>query len=376
MRRFRALIKKEIIQMLRDRRTLIFIFIMPILQLLLLGYANSTEIKNVPTVVFDQSKSVSSRNLLDSFLATGYFSYDYIAYSAVDVSNDIDSGKAKVGIVIPPTYDSDLVAGRPAQVSVLIDGSDPTIASAVLTASTLAGQSHGTAIRLQQLSVRGAAGAGSASPVDVRTDVLYNPDLLGSYNMIPGLIAMILFQTATSLTALAIVRERERGTIEQLIVTPIRNWELILAKIIPYIFVSFANMLLILVVGTLWFGVPIRGSLTLLFLMTGLYLLPTLGLGLLISTFAKTQQQAQLMTMPIMLPSMMLSGFLFPVSTLPVFLQFVGNLLPLTYFIYILRSVVVKGVGLDMILPQTFALAFFAFLLLGLASLRFRKTLD
>ena len=376
MRRFRALIKKEIIQMLRDRRTLIFIFIMPILQLLLLGYANSTEIKNVPTVIFDQSKSVSSRNLLDSFQATGYFSYDYIAYSAVDVSNDIDSGKAKVGIVIPPTYDSDLVAGRPAQVSVLIDGSDPTIASAVLTASTLAGQSHGTAIRLQQLSVRGAAGAGSASPVDVRTDVLYNPDLLGSYNMIPGLIAMILFQTATSLTALAIVRERERGTIEQLIVTPIRNWELILAKIIPYIFVSFANMLLILVVGTLWFGVPIRGSLTLLFLMTGLYLLPTLGLGLLISTFAKTQQQAQLMTMPIMLPSMMLSGFLFPVSTLPVFLQFVGNLLPLTYFIYILRSVVVKGVGLDMILPQTFALAFFAFLLLGLASLRFRKTLD
>jgi len=375
MRRFRALIKKEIIQMLRDRRTLIFIFIMPILQLLLLGYANSTEIKNVPTVIFDQSKSVSSRSMLDAFRATGYFSFDYIAYSAMDVSNDIDSGKAKVGIIIPPGYDSDLVAGRTAQVSVLIDGSDPTTASSVLTAATLAGQSHGTNIRLQQLAARGAGG-GSASPVEVRTDVLYNPDLLGSYNMIPGLIAMILFQTATSLTALAIVRERERGTIEQLIVTPIRNWELILAKIIPYIFVSFANMILILVVGTFWFGVPIRGSLTLLFLLTGLYLLPTLGLGLLISTFAKTQQQAQLMTMPIMLPSMMLSGFIFPIATLPVFLQFVGSLLPLTYFIYILRSVVIKGVGLDMIMPQTLALAFFAILLLGLASLRFRKNLD
>jgi ABC-2 type transport system permease protein len=376
MRRFRALIKKEIIHMLRDRRTLIFIFIMPILQLLLLGYANNTEVRDVPTVLFDQSKSPASQSLLDAFRATGFFSYDYIAYNEADVNKLIDGGTAKVGIIIPPTYASDLLAGRTAEVSVLIDGSDPTIASAVLSASTLAGQSHGTTIRLQQLALHGALAGTSASPVDVRTRVLYNPDLLGSYNMIPGLIAIILFQTATSLTALAIVRERERGTIEQLIVTPIRNWELVLAKIIPYIFVSFANMLLILLVGTFWFGVPIRGSLTLLFLMTGLYLLPTLGLGLLISTFARTQQQAQLMTMPIMLPSFMLSGFLFPVSTLPVVLQLVGNLLPLTYFIYILRSIVIKGVGLELILPQTIALAFFAFLLLGLASLRFRKSLD
>lgn len=376
MRRFRALIKKEIIHMLRDKRTLIFLFIMPILQLLLLGSVNNTEIKNVPTVIFDQNKSQASRAMLDAFQSTGYFSFDYIAYSAADVTKLIDSGTAKVGIIIPPSYNSDLLAGQTAQVSVLIDGSDPTTASAVLSAATFAGQAHGTSIRLEQLALRGALSGSSASPVDVRTRVLYNPDLLGSYNMIPGLIAMILFQTATSLTALAIVKERERGTIEQLIVTPIRNWELILAKIIPYIFVSFANMILILFVGMAWFGVPLRGSLTLLFLMTGLYLLPTLGIGLLISTYARTQQQAQLMTMPIMLPSMMLSGFLFPVSTLPVFLQFVGNLLPLTYFIYILRSIVIKGVGLDMLIPQTLALIFFAFLLLGLASLRFRKSLD
>ena len=376
MRRFRALIKKEIIHMLRDRRTLIFIFIMPILQLLLLGSVNNTEIKNVSTVVFDQNKTQASRSMLDAFQSTGYFSYDYIAYNEADVTRLIDAGTVKVGIIIPPTYDTDLLSGRTAEVSVLIDGSDPTIASAVLTAATLAGQSHGTAIRLDQLALRGGLSGSSASPVDVRTRVLYNPDLLGSYNMIPGLIAIILFQTATSLTALAIVKERERGTIEQLIVTPIRNWELILAKIIPYIFVSFANMILILVVGTVWFGVPIRGSLMLLFLMTGLYLLPTLGIGLLISTYARTQQQAQLMTMPIMLPSMMLSGFLFPISTLPVFLQFVGNLLPLTYFIYILRSIVIKGVGLDLILPQTIALSVFAVVLLGLASLRFRKSLD
>jgi ABC-2 type transport system permease protein len=215
-----------------------------------------------------------------------------------------------------------------------------------------------------------------ASPVDVRTRVLYNPDLLGSYNIVPGLVAMILFQTATSLTALAIVKERERGTIEQLIVTPIRSWELIVAKIIPYILVSFANTILIMAVGTFLFGVPLRGSIILLFSLVGLYLLPTLGLGLLISTSAKTQQQAQLMTMPIMLPSMLLSGVFFPISSLPFFLQLLGKLLPLTYFVIILRSIVIKGVGLNMILPEVTALTVFAILLLGLAARRFQKTLD
>jgi len=375
MRRFRAMIKKEILHMLRDPRTLIFIFIMPVLQLLLLGYANNTDVKNVPTVIFDQSNSQASRALLESFKVTGYFSFDYVASTDADVNNLIAAGKVKVGITIPPDYNSNLLSGNTAQVSVLIDGSDPTTAGAVLSAATLAGQAHGISLRIQQLALAGASGAG-VSPVDVRTRVLYNPDLLGSYNLVPGLIAMILFQTATSLTALSIVRERERGTIEQLIVTPIRNWELILAKIIPYILVSFADMLLILLIGTLWFGVPIRGSLWLLFAMTGLYLLPTLGLGLLISTFARTQQQAQLMTMPILLPAMMLSGFIFPVSSLPVFLQLVGNIFPLTYFIYMLRSIVIKGVGIEMIIPQIIALAAFAIVFLGAAALRFRKKLD
>jgi len=375
MRRFRALIKKEILHMLRDPRTLIFIFIMPILQLLLLGYANNTDVKNVPTVIFDQSNTTDSRALLDAFKATGYFSFDYVASTDADVTDLIDSGKVKVGITIPPDYASNLLSGSTAQVSVLIDGSDPTTAGAVLSAATLAGQAHGASLLVQKLALEGVSGT-QTSPVDVRTRVLYNPDLLGSYNIVPGLIAMILFQTATSLTALSIVRERERGTIEQLIVTPIRNWELILAKIIPYILVSFADMILILLIGTLWFGVPIRGSLLLLFAMTGLYLLPTLGLGLLISTFARTQQQAQLMTMPILLPAMMLSGFIFPVASLPVFLQLVGDIFPLTYFIYMLRSIVVKGVGIEMIIPQIIALTVFAILLLGAAALRFNKKID
>jgi ABC-2 type transport system permease protein len=376
MRRFRALIKKEMTHMLRDPRTLVFIFMMPIMQLVLLGFVNNTDIRNVPTVVFNQDNSRASRALLDSFNSTGYFSFDYAVYSQAEVNDLIDSGKASVGIIIPPNYGANLVTGKTADVLVLLDGANPTVAGSVLSAAALVGQAHGASVRTKQLSLRGPAGGAGASPVDVRTRVLYNPDLLSSYNIVPGLVAMILFQTATSLTALAIVKERERGTIEQLIVTPIRSWELIIAKIIPYILVSFANTILIMAVGTFLFGVPMRGSLVLLFSLVGLYLLPTLGLGLLISTAARTQQQAQLMTMPIMLPSMLLSGVFFPTSSLPVFLQMVGNLLPLTYFVYILRSIVVKGVGLNMIMPQVIALTIFAILLLGLAARRFQKTLD
>ena len=377
MRRFRALIKKEITHMLRDPRTLIFIFIMPILQLVLLGFANTTDIKNVSTVICNQDNTPASRDLLNSFQATGYFSFDYSVGSQAEVNNLIASGNAKVGIVIPPNYGANLSGGQDSQALVLIDGSDPTIASAALSAAELAGQAHGVSIKAQQLSLQGSSVGGvSSNPVDVRTNVLYNPDLIGAYSIVPGLIALILFQTGTSLTALAIVRERERGTMEQLVVTPIRSWELILAKIIPYILVSFADTILILMLGILIFDVPIRGSLLLLFTMTGLYLLPTLGYGLVISTVARTQQQAQLMSMPLMLPSMILSGYIFPISSLPVALQAFSYILPTTYFIYIIRAVVIKGVGLSLIIPQTVALSVFAIILLGLAMLRFRKNLD
>jgi len=375
MRRFRALIKKELTHMLRDPRTLVFVFLMPILQLVLLGFVNNTDFTNIPTAVLNQDGGPASRSLLESFQSTGYFSFAYVAGSQAEVNSLIAGGKAKVGIVIPAAYSHDISSGQTADVLVLLDGSDPTIASAALSAAQLAGQAHGTSIRTQEMSLQGTAASASA-PIEVRTRVLYNPDLLSSYNIVPGLIAIILFQTATSLTALAIVRERERGTIEQLIVTPIRNWELIVAKMIPYILVSFADTIVILVVGTVLFGVPIRGSLLLLLALTGLYLLPTLGYGLVISTVAQTQQQAQLMIMPVMMPAMMLSGYIFPISSLPVALQFVGALLPTTYFIYVMRAVVIKGVGLSLILPQTIILGLFGVAMLALAAWRFHKRLD
>jgi len=295
--------------------------------------------------------------------------------SETELTRLIQGGQARVGIEIPPSYGSDLSANHSAQVAVLIDGSDPTVAQTALATATLVGQSVGTSIRYQQLASLGPV-TSAALPIDVRSRVLYNPDLQGSYNMIPALIAMILMMTTTNLTSAAIVKERERGTIEQLIVTPIRSWELVVAKITPYVFVSMANVIVILVVGVFWFGVPIRGSLLLLLTLSGLYLLPNLSLGLLISTFAKSQQQAQFMVMPIMLPSMMLSGFIFPVAALPAVLQFVSSLLPITYFIFIVRSVVVKGAGLDLLIPQTLALGGFAVVLITIAAMRFRKSLD
>ena len=375
MRRLKALMRKEFIHMRRDPRTLMMIFIMPVLQLLLLGYATNTDVKNVPTVVFDQDNSQQSRSLLDAYRSTGYFSLDFVAYSENDVNGLIEGGLAKVGIIIPPDYSISLTAGQSATVAVLIDGSDPTVAATALSAATLVGQTQGVNIQYQRLAGRIQAG-GMSSPLEVRTRVLYNPDLLSSYNLVPGLIAMILMMTTTNLTSFSIVRERERGTIEQLIVTPIRNIELVVAKITPYVIVSMLDVVLILLLGTFWFHVPIRGSILLLFALTGLYIIPNLGLGLLISTFATTQQQAQMMVMPIMLPSMMLSGFYFPIASLPAFLQAISRLLPLTYFLIIVRSIVVKGASLQFLIPQVIALIIFSILLVGIAVMRFRKSLD
>jgi ABC-2 type transport system permease protein len=375
MRRLRALMRKELTHMRRDPRTVVMIFIMPLLQLLLLGYAANTDVRNVSTAVFDQDNSRESRALLAAYKATGYFMLDHVAYSETEATRMITGGQVRVAIMIPPRYGSDLSAGRTVPVAVLIDGSDPTIASTALSTATLTGQAHATAIRTEQLAARAPVQAASL-PVEVRARVLYNPDLRSSYNLVPGLIATILMMTTTVLTSSSIVKEREQGTIEQLIVTPIRNWELVVAKITPYVLVSLANVVLILLVGILWFRVPIRGSFVLLFALTGLYLLPNLGIGLFVSTFARTQQQAQFMVMPIMMPSMMLSGFFFPVAALPPVLRVISSMLPLTHFLIIVRSVMVKGAGLELLTAPVLALAIFAVLLVGLAALRFRKTLD
>ncbi len=375
MRRLRALIRKEFIHMVRDPRTLMLIFVMPLMLLFLLGYAANTDVENVSTVVTDQDQSQASRTLLNAYQASGFFLLDHMAQSEAEVVRLIDSGEVKAGIIIPPDYGRDIYAGRTAEIAVLIDGSDPSIATPTLSAATLIGQAYATSIQAEQL-VAVSANAANSLPLEVRTRVLYNPDLLSSYNMIPGIIGTILQMTTMLLTSFAIVRERERGTIEQLIVTPMRNWELMVAKITPYIMISMVNVVIVLLVGTAWFGVPVRGSIPLLFTLTGLFLLPNLAIGLLVSTVSQSQQEAQFATQPILLPSLFLSGFLFPLATLPPFLELVSRIIPLRYFLVIVRGIVVKGIGLELLIPQVIALIIFSIVLVGIAIRRFRKTLD
>jgi ABC-2 type transport system permease protein len=278
-------------------------------------------------------------------------------------------------MIIPPDYEQDILSGRTAEVAFVLDGTDPNVASASLAAATLIGQAHATQLAVERLVHQGIP-ANTRPAVEVQTRVWYNPDMVSAFFMVPALIGMILQLLTSLLTATAIVRERERGTIEQLIVTPIRSGELILGKIIPYILIAFFDTLEILVVGTLWFGVPIRGSLSLLLGLSGLFLASSLGIGLFISTIANTQQEATMLAYFTMLPTFFLSGFFFPLAAMPRFLQLVSYLLPLRYYLIIIRSVLLKGVGVEGLLPEIGALAVFATVLLGAAALRFRKRLD
>jgi ABC-2 type transport system permease protein len=347
---------------------------MPIVQLFLLGYAATTDVKNVPIAVWDQSRSPESRALLDAFRAADYFRIDYEVRSEEDIQILIERGDVRAALVIPPDYDSRLLEGD-AQVSMILDGSDATVGSTALSTANLIGQSYSIKVLTEQASRQGRA-ATVKPPLEVRTRVWYNPDLVSAYFMIPGMIGMILYMITALLTASAIVRERERGTIEQLIVTPIRSWELVVGKIVPYVILGFFDTLEVLLIGHYWFKVPIRGDLSLIFATSGLLLLSSLGIGLFASTIANTQQEAFLTVMFTMLPGIFLSGFFFPLDAMPQFLQIVSYAIPLRYFLVIIRTLLLKGVGLAAIQNEVIALAIFGVVIMGAAAARFRKRLD
>jgi ABC-2 type transport system permease protein len=287
----------------------------------------------------------------------------------------IERGDARAGLIIPPDYSQRVKGMGTAKVAFVLDGSDPTSASTSLAAAQLIGQSHATTILADRLSTHGQP-ASLTLPVDVRTQVWYNPDLTSAYFMVPGLIGMIL-QTLTSiLTASAVVRERERGTIEQLIVTPIRSWELLLGKLLPYVILALANTFEVLVIGSLWFKVPVRGDVLTIAAVSGLFLVTGLGIGLLASTIANTQQEAMLTVWMTLLPSIFLSGFFFPLEAMPPFLRAVSYLMPLRYYLVAIRSLMLKGVGVESLQVQIIALAIFGFGIMTAAALRFRKRLD
>jgi ABC-2 type transport system permease protein len=352
-----SIVAKEFIQIRRDPRTLAIVLVMPLMQLVLFGYAINTAVDHIATIVFDQSSDAQSRGFLNSFFNTGYFDLAGRAGSLDQVRQAIDAGRARVGIVVPPDFSRDLVAGRPPKAQVLVDGSDPNTAqTALLVAGTLAQR--------------------GGQSVDMRPVVLYNPSMQSINFMIPGLLGLILqFQTLL-LTAFAVVRERERGTLEQLVVTPIKSWELMLGKILPFVVVAFGNVLLASAIGRFWFGVEFAGNYLLLLALAGLFVLSSLGLGLLISTVSQTQAQAMQMALFVMLPSIILSGFVFPREGMPHPIRELGLLIPLTYFLQILRGIILKGVGVEVVWPEVLALAAFGVIVFGLSANRFRKTLD
>ncbi len=370
-----ALIRKEFIQIIRDPRTLMIMFAMPVMMLFLLGYSATNDVRDVPIAIFDQNHSVTSRELLAAYRGADYFHIDFEVDSVAALKDLIDSGQAKAGLIIPPDYDRRVAAGEQAQVAFVIDGSDPTIAATALSAATLIGQTKATAVLRASLEARGQANA-AQPPIEVRTQIWYNPDLVSAYFMIPGLIGMILQYLNVLLTSTAVVRERERGTIEQLIITPIRPVELIISKLVPYALISFFDLLEVLVIGTLWFKVPINGNVVLLLALSGLFLVTTLGLGLLISTIASTQFESMLMALMIQLPSIFLSGFFFPIAAMPTLLQGLSYLIPLRYFLIVVRAVQIKGVGLAAVSNEVIALVIFGLLVMGVAAARFKKRLD
>ena len=354
-----SIVVKEFIQIRRDPRTLAIVLALPVMQLVLFGYAINTTVDHIATVVLDQARDAQSRRFLSTFFNTGYFDLVGQVSNLEQLRQSMDAGSARVGIVVPPQFSHDLLAGRLPSAQVLIDGSDPNTAQ---TAMLVAGM-------LGQVGRQVAA-------IDVRPVVLYNPGMQSVNFMIPGLLGLIMqFQTLL-LTAFAVVRERERGTLEQLVVTPIKPWELMLGKILPYVTVAFANVFLASAIGRFWFGVEFAGSFVLLLALAALFVLSSLGLGLLISTVSQTQTQAMQLALFVMLPSIILSGFVFARESMPHPIRELGLLIPLTYFLQILRGIILKGVGLEVLWPQVLALAVFGLAVFGLSASRFRKTMD
>lgn len=372
--RLMSLIRKEFLQIRRDPRTLILVIVIPIMQMILLGYAATNDVRNVPLIVLDQDRSPYARELLEAYRAADYFHLVKEADSEQELRTAVDDGTARAGVIIPPDYGERISSGAEAQIVFILDGSDPTVASTALSAAQLIGQSHATEVLAERMARRGSATLNP--PLEVLTQVWYNPDLVSAYFMIPGVIGTILQALTSILTATAIVRERERGTIEQLIVTPIRPLELIIGKLLPYVLLSFLNTFEVIALGHWWFGVPVRGSLLMIALLSGLFLLSGLGIGILASTTANTQQEAMLTVWMTLLPSIFLSGFFFPLEAMPPALQWVSYLTPLRYYLVIIRSLMLKGVGPEAFPQEIVALAVFGVVIMVVAALRFRKRLD
>ncbi len=372
--RLLGIIAKEFIHLKRDMFALVLALGVPVAMLFIFGWAINTDVKHVPTAVFEQSGSAEARSFLEAMTNTQYFDVRYWVGSHRELARLIDQGTAKVGVVIPPDFGRQL-SRKTADIQVIVDASDPLVATSAVNAAAALGAQR--SLQIVTSTLEGTpVGRQGAPPLDVRVRAWYNPDLVSAIFIVPGLIGALLMQTTITAMAVSVVREREKGTLEALIVSPIRRWELLLGKIIPNLVVAYGQMTMALIVAHYVFDVPIRGSLTLLYVLAAAFMLGTLGIGIFLSAVSRTVPQAMQLTFLTFLPSIYLSGLLFPIEGMPVAAQYLSAVIPLTYFLRIVRGIVLKGVGFSYLWPSLIPLIIFGVTIFSLAVLKFRKTLD
>jgi ABC-2 type transport system permease protein len=350
------------------------LFVAPVIQMMMFGYAVTTDVKHIATAVYDLDNSITTRALVSRFAESGYFDIVERIGSEARVRQLLDRGKVRAVLRMNRGFEDELRAGRTAPLQVLLDGTDSNTVAIVLSYSTRIARDFSQNILLTRHNMPKNAPS-PVDRVDLRTRAWFNENLESRNFYVPGVIALIVMLVTLMLTSIAVVREKEIGTMEQIMVTPIKPFELILGKTVPFALIGFLDVTLITVVGTFWFEIPIRGNLLWLFLSTALYLMTTLGVGLLISTISQTQQQAMMTTFLFFSPAILLSGFIFPIANMPTVIQWITYLNPLRYFLVIIRGIFLKGIGPSILWPQMLALFVLGSFTLWLASRRFRKTL-
>lgn len=371
-----SIIIKEFLQLKRDPRLFGIIFIAPVVQLILLGYAANLDINNINTIVYNQDKTQTSRDFIQKFERSGYFTMNHYTDNYDQVMNYINKGEDLWALVIPKDFEKKLQRNEQVKVQALFDGSDGNKASIAFGYVTGVVSSFSQNILLE---TKNKYGLHITPAVNINSElrVWYNPELKTRVFMLPGIMGLLLTIVTTTLMAMGIVKEREIGTLEQIIVTPIKPAQLIIGKTIPFIVLGFIDVLIVTLVMVYWFGIPIRGDFFFLMVASLIYVLSSLGLGLFISTVSKTQQQAMMVAMfGVLLPMNFLSGFAFPIENMPGWIQGITYLIPLRYYITILRGVILKGEGLLELIPETLALLGIGIIILAASSLRFRKRLE
>jgi ABC-2 type transport system permease protein len=379
LQRLRALIYKETVQILRDRRTLLLFFALPLVELFLFAYAVSLTVTHLPTAIVDQSLDTRSRDFIQALVNSGNFDVILVLQNEQQVREAMDAGTVKVGVIIPPDFERQVLLGK-GDVLILLDGSDSFSVQSGYNAALSITQKYSLDLTTEKVQSGGASTVLNALkgqlPITTTTRVLYNPDITDLVFILPGLIALIMQIIVVTNSAMAIVREREAGTLEQLLATPARPAEMVIAKLIPGMVVAILDMTMILAIGVFWFQVPFQGNFLLLAGLSILFIISGMGLGLVISAVAKTQRQAQQLTSVIQLLAMLLTGFLYPRTTMPFWTQIIGNLIPMTYFVRIIRGIMTKGVGMTFLWTDSLTLFIYAAIALAIAAAVSKKRLD